>query len=157
MHSFHIRGVSLVTDIIKILFMKMEWDVFRILNHISDEEGILVLSGENAKIDEISVARFGEYLKKKYLSKGVILVNRFERNMINHIKKNTALHIRIISLSPIRLKHFYKLHCVKPFVGNIAFTYINTPKDNKLGKYLEKSELDENELVCLALFRLGHV
>ena len=68
----------MVTDIIKILFMKMEWDVFRILNHISDEEGILVLSGENAKIDEISVARFGEYLKKKYLSKGVILVNRFE-------------------------------------------------------------------------------
>ena len=51
----------MVTDIIKILFMKMEWDVFRILNHISDEEGILVLSRENGKIQhhtfELSVFR----------------------------------------------------------------------------------------------------
>lgn len=147
----------MVRDIIKLLFIKMEWDIFKLSKHISNEDGILVLSGENTKIDEISIARFKEYLEKKYLSKGVVLASRLEQSRIDPIKKNIAPHIRIIYLSPNKLKHFYELHCVKPFAAHIAFTFINTPKDNKLGKYLEKSELDENDLVCLALFRLGHV
>lgn len=135
----------------------MEWDIFKLSKHISNEDGILVLSGENTKIDEISIARFNEYLDKKYLSKGVVLVSRREQSRIAPIKKNIASHIQIIYLPPNKLKRFYELHCVKPFAAHIAFTFIHTPKDNMLGKYLEKSELDENDLVCLALFRLGHV
>lgn len=143
----------MLKDISRIVLSYVRWIFFKGLYGIKKDTVILALGNENLKLDSIAVKRFPEFLDRGYAKKGVILV---PREIFDDIICNDA-RVKVIRMKSKRMKDYFSLYCFYSFTSNIVFTYVNTPKDNNLSDYIKKSDIKEEDIVGIALFRLGNV
>jgi len=137
----------------RIFYAQLFWKIFSVKNRITKEKILLILAGENSVIDKIAKCRFQELIEKRYMKNGIIIMSQEDKD----VYFENANGIDIIYLTPDKIKLLYEYYCFYKFTNNIVFTYVMTPHDNKLQSYINGSNIDENDVVCLALFRLGHI
>lgn len=118
--------------------------------NISNDSVVLILAGENLVIDEVAVNRLTQYKNKRFATKAFVILPKNYDIEVNGNEK-------LIYLSKKKISKLYHLYCFVHYFDNLVFTFINTPKDNNLGQYLSKSDVTEEDIVCLALYRLGKV
>ena len=68
---------------------------------------------------------------------------------------NNSVHID--AMSKADMEKLYDYYSFMKFFDNIVFTYVDKPEDNLLGTYLEKTDVNEEDAACLALFHLRSV
>lgn len=143
----------MLRDIIRIVWIYYKWICFKLFHGINKDMIVLALANENKKLDDIAVKRFSEMLDKRYATGGMILA---QREVFDDIVCNDK-RIKVIYTSSKKMEDLFSLYCFYSFTNNIVFTYVDTPKDNYLSDYIKNSDIDENDVVCLALFRLGNL
>lgn len=138
-------------DVIKICLENISWKFFSAFHRIDEDTLVLALAAENEQIDAVSVQFFPDFLNKRFAKKGVILVDKKAKEII----MCPDTRVKILGVSRRKIKRYFDLYCFYKFSDRLVFTYVSSPKDNKLIKYIEQSDISEEDVVRLALFRLG--
>lgn len=118
--------------------------------NITDNCVVLALADENEKVDDVAIKRLPDYRNKRYAESMFVIIPTNYGRIIE-------IDGTIIKLPWNKIRNLYKLYCFTNYFDNLVFTFVNTPKDNNLGQYLKKSDVTEEDIVCLALYRLGKV
>lgn len=139
--------------IIRIFHGLLAWNAFRIHNRISYKYVILVLANENRELDRWAIKHLKDFMKRKYVSKGMIIwANQDSEDIIKGEMIPDEVVIKRVSTSTIEL--FYDYYSFDKYFDNIVFTYTARPEENLLERVLTETEVNEEDAVCLALYHL---
>ena len=130
----------------------------KLKNHykVNYKKVIVVLSGDNHELDRQALYHLNDYIKKKYANSALILYKKeamhaWSKIITPDIKYETCL------LPSEKIDLLYSYYSFIKFFDNIVFTYTDTPEYNKLGAYLKKTDVCEEEAACLVLYNLRHI
>ena len=65
--------------------------------------------------------------------------------------------VRVKAISAQKMELIHKWHCLGRFYKNLIFTYVRTNKDNLLERFLNETEINEEDIVCLVFYNLRSV
>ena len=117
---------------------------------------VLVLSGDNKKLDEECCRNLWKYAKRKYVDKALIIHTEDNDLAISQlIADDITFQTTVISKEKMNL--LYRYYSFHKFFDNIVFTYTDSPRGNLLGRYLRETEVNESDAACLALFHLREI
>ena len=132
------------------------WRKIKLHYHINDQKVILVLVGENKKIDYFALVHLNDFVRWTCTKEAVIFVD--DRKTISFIKKmNYTFAVKVGVMRKEARERLYKFYSFDKFFDHIVFTYTSKPKENMLDRVLEVTEINEEEAVCLALYHLRKV
>lgn len=143
-------------EIIDVLYGGLIWRIWKLRFRANEKMIILVLVNENIKIDSYALAHLEDFMNRKYANRAVVVFDC----------KKTKQQIKIIPLpSGVKVYHssrkiierVYQYYSFFKCSDKLVFTYTNHPKDNQLGKVLYKTHINEEEAVCLGLYRLRKI
>lgn len=125
------------------------WKILKTKYHINYKKLVVVLSGQNKAVDQNCIELLPLLKKRKYVD-DVIIIS--DGGMNTESYANYEYEQVLLSSDDIsKLYDYYSFH---KFFDNIIFTHTSTPKDNMLQRYLDETEIDEKDAVCLALFHM---
>lgn len=140
----------------KILAESLRWIGLRMKYRIDYSRVVLVLSGESKKLDYFALAYLERYVKRKYASEAVVLYNDAEtKEMLDAF--DFSFPVKAVFYPVKKMEKLYSYYSFEKFFDNIVFTYITEPKDNLLGRVLRETDVNEQDAVCLGLYRLRTV
>lgn len=132
------------------------WRSIKLQYHINNQKIVLILAGENEKLDFFALAHLEDFVKWKWAKEAVILAEN--RETVQLIKKmNYAFPVKAEVMKKEARECLYRFYSFDKFFDQIVFTYTNRPKDNLLGRVLRETEINEEDAVCLALYHLRAV
>ena len=139
-----------------ILCAKSYWDYLKIRYAITYKKVVLVLTGDNKKLDFYCLKHLDKFLNRKCAKSAIIFFNDLE--ILEKIRKKKFNYpIKMYQIDAKKMHFIYDFYSYMKFFDNIVFTYINTPKDNLLGKILLETDINEEEAACLALYHLRNI
>lgn len=139
-----------------ILRESLQWIRFCILHRINYKKVVLVLTNENKRLDYYAIAYLEYFVKRKYAEEAIIIYHDIEsEKMITDFK--FSFKVKVVYCSLENIKELYDYYSFEKFFDNIVFTYTRSPQYNLLGRVLEETSVNEQEAVCLALYRLRTV
>ena len=56
-----------------------------------------------------------------------------------------------------KIKLLYKWYCMDGRRKNVVFTFVKTNKDNLLEHFINETDINEEDVVCLALYNLREI
>lgn len=139
-----------------VLYGGLIWKIWKLRFRVDEKMVVLVLVNENTKIDGYALAHLEDFMNRKYANRAVVIFNY----------KKTEQQIRTIPLpscvklyrcSRNTIKAIYRYYSFYKCSDKLVFTYTNYPKDNQLGRILRDTLINEEEAVCLGLYRLRKV
>lgn len=137
------------------------WRMFRRKHEIDYKKVVLILTGENRELDYYALAHLGDYMDRKYADGAVVLFDRdktyqmAEDVLAEYGSADKKVCLCQCSRKFIEIVHdYYSFH---KFFDNLVFTFASRPKDNLLGKVLEETQVNEEDAVCMGLYRLRNV
>ena len=116
----------------------------------------IVLSGESRTLDKACITHLPLYIKRKYAS-GAVVFYPEDSYKETDFDLGTIYEVSYVPLKKEMINDLYSFYCFMKFYDNIVFTYTDTPDDNMLKRYLEETDITENDAVCLALYHLRYV
>lgn len=112
--------------------------------------------GDNQKLDEYALIHLKDFMDRKY-AKGAVLFLKDKRDYGRFKRVKLPEGVKFC-LYPVRkIQILYDYYSFHRFSDKILFTYTDSPKENELGRLLRETEIDEEEAVCLGLYRLRSV
>lgn len=132
------------------------WKVFCTRFRISQQTVVLVLIHDQVRLDDYALAHLGDYMDRKYAKQAVILFH--DKKTYRQIKKmHLEMPVRLCRWPEGKIENLYDYYSFYKFSDRIVFTYTDRPEDNQLGKILRETDIEEEEAVCLGLYRLRRV
>lgn len=132
------------------------WLKYRMRFRIDDHKAVIVLTGENCRIDYYALIHLKEYVQRKFIEKVVILIR--DKKVMKLIDTIPFLFdVKVHFINDRELSLFYDYYCFEEHMDNMVFTYVSKPADNLMQKILEETDIDEEEAVCLGLYCLRAV
>ncbi len=132
------------------------WRKLKIKYRIDYIKVVLVLTGENKKLDQACLSHLDDFVKRKY-AESVIIFYPAECYKDGDIRVESGYKVKLCPLSRAVIDRLYSFYCFMKFFDNIVFTYVDEPSDNQLGRYLRETEVNEEDAACLALYHLRYV
>lgn len=142
--------------VLHIFYGVLLWQVLRLRFGISQQKVVLFLMGDNRKLDEYALVHLKDFMDRKYAKEAVLFLKE-KRNYgyLKRVKLPDGVHFCLYPVRKIQILYdYYSFH---KFSDKILFTYTDSPKGNELGRLLRETEIDEEEAVCLGLYRLRSV
>ena len=132
------------------------WKILQVRFGISERKVVLFLMGDNQKLDGYALIHLKEFMDRKYAKGGVLfLKDKRDYGQLKRVKLPDGVRF---CLYPVRkIETLYDYYSFHKFSDKILFTYTDKPKGNELGRLLRETEIDEEEAVCLGLYRLRSV
>ena len=132
------------------------WDVLRLRLQIHNGKVVIILTGENRKLDYYTIVYLEDFMNRKYANEAIILLNdKKSYEMVKIVAPSVRL--KIYRYSKNKIKRLYRYYSFFKFSDRVVFTYTGFPEDNQLGKALRETEINEVDAVCLGLYRLREV
>jgi hypothetical protein len=136
-----------------ILYGWLYWRKIKIKYRIDYSKVVIVLSGENYELDRQVLVHLSDFVQRKHASSVIVLCKEEYQKEWTEILEND-MPVSVRTMSDEKMKLLYSYYCFEKFFDNIVFTYIDTPRDNQLGIYLRKTDVNEEDAACLALYHL---
>lgn len=137
------------------------WKMLRLRLRIDYQKVVLVLVNENRKLDYYALAHLEDYMDRKHADGAVVLFYDDETcGLAQEVLEdygNAKKTVRLCRCNGRTIEAVYDYYSFHKFFDSIAFTYAFRPKDNMLGRVLEETQVNEEEAVCLGLYRLRKV
>ena len=130
------------------------WNNIRIVQSIDYKKVVIVLTGNNEKIDQCCLNYIEEFMRRKYLNEAILLHDRYGDANPYYRTNGRKINVKDVIIKKKTIETLYKYYNLVRFYDNLVFTYTDTPKDNYLGRYLRETDIDEEDAVCLALYHL---
>lgn len=140
-----------VNKIIRILLADLYWIFICIKENIDKRDVVLVLMGENKKVDELSLEYLDLFRKRRHARKAVVFVAQSETEKWKN-KSGASESIKIRGIKKKYILLLYERYCMNKFFKNLVFTSVNTTKENMIDRYLKESNITEEDVVCLAFY-----
>lgn len=132
------------------------WSLLKWKEHLDYKKVVLALTGENESVDDYALRYLDYVMERKSAEQALILVS--DENTAKKVLLYDYRHevkTKIVSVKKMEL--IYKWHCLDRFYKNLIFTYVRTNKDNLLERFLNETEINEEDVVCLALYNLRKI
>ena len=133
------------------------WNFIRIRDHINYSKVVLMLTGENKEVDKKALEYLDFVIRRKYANKAIIYAPN--NGIYEFANKNLKSEYEV-STKQIRLKtmdHIYKRYCLSKMFRNLFWTYIDKTDENLLGRFLRETDIDAEDVVCLAIYNLREI
>ena len=132
------------------------WNLVRIKYAISYNKVVIVLTGEDERVDKSCLKHIGDFAKRKHAKEAIIFcLSEYYERLIANIEDYKYLRVYCIESKKMRL--MYRFYGFMKFFDNIVFTYTDCPRDNYLGRYLRETDITPEDAACLALYHLRYV
>lgn len=132
------------------------WELSRLQFHIDEKTVMLILTGDNRELDRFALLHLKDYMDRKYAKKAIIICQDDETyGQVKGMALTEGIHTR--KWSKRKVQKLYRFYSFYLFSDKIVFTYLDNPKDNLLGRLLRETPVEEEEVVCLGLYRLRRV
>lgn len=129
------------------------WQKLKIKFRINYDKVVIVLSGENEKLDRQVMEYLPDFMERKRVTSAVILCRRKDE-WEGFAERTGYIISEIFEEEMVILYSFYSF--IK-FYDNIVFTNTDKPEDNMLGRYIRETDINEVDAACLALYHLRHI
>lgn len=132
------------------------WLQFRVKEHLDDKKFVLILTEENEKVDQYALKYLDYVMERKYAKEALIIVsNRESAKRVSRYPYKHQIKIKIMPFQKIKL--FYRWYCLDGRRKNVVFTFVKTNKDNLLECFINETDINEEDVVCLALYNLRKI
>lgn len=146
----------MLKQILHITYGYFVWLKYKLRFRMNEHKVLLVLTGDNKKIDYYALLHLGDYVKRKIADMALILV--MDKEMLKLAKSmDFPFTAEVLQVKEKEILSFYDYFCFEEYMDNVVFTYTGRPKENLLWKLLEKTDIHEEEAVCLGYYCLRHV
>ena len=142
----------MIREIIEVVAGDVSWNLLKLRYHIDYSKVVLVLTGENADVDDYALKYLDKYIERKVAKEAVVIaLDKNEREKLKS-KYSFKYKTKIIVCSSKKIDRIYKRKCLNKINNNLVFTYIDKTKNNLLGKFLRETDINAKDVVCLALY-----
>ncbi|WP_026496488.1 hypothetical protein [Butyrivibrio sp. WCD3002] len=132
------------------------WKILRIKYGINYKKVVLVLSGENRALDMACIDNLPDFIGRKYARAAIIFYPE-DVYSLGDFDISPGDNVKLISLPGGDISKLYDYYCFMKFFDNIVFTFTDKPADNLLQRYLDETDINEDDAACLALYHLRYV
>lgn len=140
----------------KILSEYLYWNFLRLRFGINYHKVVLVLSEENKEVDRQAIIHLKHFMDRKRAKSAIVFCKEQSKKQIESmLTEDVSALVKPITNKEMSM--LYSLYCFIKFFDNIVFTNTDTPEENKLGRYIRETDVNEEDAVCLALYHLRHV
>lgn len=129
------------------------WWQLRIKLKITYHKVVIVLAGENRKLDKNVLAHLKDFMVRKYADRALIICKEEQKEDIAFLYKLEE-RISVYAIKTAKMDLLYSFYSFMKFFDNIVFTYTDRPGDNLLERFLNETDVDEEAAACLALYHL---
>ena len=141
-------------EIVDVIKGDLHWKKLKKSERIDYSKVVVVLTGENAEVDEYALIYLDELIRRKVAGEALILTHSEkiadkarQCNYITYPYKVKIVKEKIIYL-------IYKRYCIGKFFKNLFFTYTDKSKNNLLGRFIRETDINAEDVVCLAIYNL---
>lgn len=145
----------MISEALHVIKGNLIWHYIKAVQKIDYRSIVLVLTGANKVVDQYAVCHLQSFVSRRSAEKVFIWTE--DERLLNVARKNCQFPIVKLNASVKMMQLIFDYYCYDKFFSNFVFTYIDKPKDNMMGKLLSKSNVNEEELVCLGLYNLRMV
>lgn len=132
------------------------WQLLRLKLKIDYHKVVIVLTDENRKLDEYVLAHLEDFMDRKYADHALLVCTE-EREKELVFSYECERRVRIHAVQAAQMDLLYSFYSFMKFFDNIVFTYAERPKDNLLKRFLDETNVNEEDAACLALYHLRYV
>ena len=129
------------------------WQQLRLRLKINYQKVVIVLAGENCVLDKCALEHLEDFMDRKHAGQAVVLCINERKDELAALYKSRK-HVKIHTIEAAQMELLYSFYSFMKFFDNIVFTYAERPKDNLLKRFLDETDVDEEDAVCLALYHL---
>ncbi len=133
------------------------WKRFVAKYGITESSIMLMLTNDNSLLDRYAIEYLDAYMRRKFSKSAFIFYTEKSSLSLDERHVFQSNGIKYVSISKEEMQELYNLYCSYEFNKNIVFTYINYPETNLLQRILNETEINEKEIVCLALYKLREI
>ncbi len=132
------------------------WRKLKIQYRINYKKVVLVLAGENKKLDKACLDHLDDYIHRKYAESAIVFYPA-ECYVGGLVVAEKNYEVKLCPMQKETIERLYSFYCFMKFFDSIVFTYTYKPMDNQLQRYLNETDVNEEDAACLALYHLRHV
>lgn len=132
------------------------WLKYKIKFQVNQRTVMLILTGENRKIDYYAMHYLETFIEQKIADKVIILAK--DKDVLKWAGSFQFSFKTIVYYAEEQeILLLYDYYCFEEKFDNIVFTFTERPEDNMIGRMLRETEINEAEAVCLGYYCLRNV
>ena len=143
----------MIREICSVTYGRLIWQKYKRRFCLDEHTVVLVLAGENRKVDYYALAHLEDYVKRKVASRGVILAAD-KRALGQARKMKFPFDTEVCRVKENEVLRLHDYYCFEEYFDNIVFTFIRRPEANMLWKLRRETEVNEEEVACLGCYCL---
>lgn len=117
---------------------------------------VLVLPEKNETLNDYALVHLEDWKERKGVEEAVLVTD--QEAVIDRVKKmDFPFSVKVCNCKREEIEVLYSYYCFDKFFDNIAFLYLDKPKDNQLGSVLAETQINEEEAVCLGFYCLREI
>lgn len=147
----------MIKEEMQLIAGKLTWNWIKCINKLDASKVILVLAGENEKVDFYALKYLDRAIERKMADEALIFACTDESYRQASNYKDFQYPVNIKKISEKQLELIYRYYCLYKFNKNLFFTFTDRTKDNLLGRFIRETEIDEKDTVCLAIYNFRTV
>lgn len=132
------------------------WQLLRLKLKIDYHKVVIVLTDENRNLDRYVLAHLEDFMDRKYANQAVLMCTEGREEELAS-SYECEEWVRIHAIGEAQMELLYSFYSFMKFFDNIVFTYTESPKDNLLKRFLDETNVNEEDAACLALYHLRYV
>ena len=117
---------------------------------------VLVLTGENKNLDRACLTHLPEFMDRKYADSAIAFYSKEGCTGVD-FSGLSGYNVSVVPIEEKVMSELYELYSFWKYYDNIVFTYTDRPADNMLARYLDETDVNEEDAACLALYHLRYV
>ena len=129
----------------------------KIQYRINGSKIVLVLSGENELVDFYALKYLDRAIERKQAREALILTYTEQSFQMLKDYRAYTYPITIKRIKKTKIDRIYRWYRMVKFSPNIFFTFTDKTKDNLLGKFIRETDINEKDVVCLAIYNFRMV
>ena len=145
----------MIPEMLHVIRGNFIWHYIKAVHGIGRQSIVLVLTGENRTVDEYAIRHLQTFAARRSADK--VFVWTVEEELYIKAVETCECPVRRLHVSADRIQILFDYYCFDKFFPNLIFTYTNRPRDNRIGRLLSISDVNEEEIVCLGLYNLRMV
>lgn len=147
----------MIKEICDVLAGSFLWTILKIKDQLDYSKVVLVLSGENKDVDKYALVYLDTVIDRKRAAKAVIYVTDDETKTFTEKNLNTRYPVKIKKLKSSTVDHIYRRYTIEKFYKNLFWTYTDKTRNNLLGRFIRETEINAEDVVCLAIYNLRQI
>ena len=144
----------MIREAIEVVIGDISWKLLKLRYGIDYSKVVLVLTNEDTDVDACALKYLDKYVERKVANEAIVIVfgnkERDDKAEKYHFKHKT----KFIHCNKKTIDRIYKRNCLSKIRNNIVFTYIDKTENNLLGRFLRETDINADDVVCLAFYNL---